>query len=112
MIFTIMTEYAFAKRYLQLGIKGYISKQAEDAEIRKAVHTILCGKLSVCPELQDKIKEDNHYSRELDPFDVLPNRELEIAFHLVRSKSVSHIADTLNVHTRRSVPTKPGFWTN
>lgn len=99
MIFTIMTEYAFAKRYLQLGVKGYISKQAEDAEILKAVHTILCGKRCVCPELLEKMQEDNHFSKELDPFGVLSNRELEIAYHLVKGKSVSHIADTLNIHT-------------
>ncbi|WP_421829052.1 response regulator [Larkinella sp.] len=99
MIFTIMTEYAFAKRYLQLGVKGYISKQAEDPEIRKAVHAILCGKPCVCPDLLEKMQDDNHFRKELDPFDALSNRELEIAFHLVRGKSVSHIADTLNIHT-------------
>jgi two-component system invasion response regulator UvrY len=99
MIFTIMTEYAFAKRYLQLGVKGYISKQAEDPEILKAVHMILSGKICVCSEVLDKMREDSHFSRELDPFKVLSNRELEIAYHLVKGKSVSHIADTLNIHT-------------
>ena len=99
MIFTIMSEYAFAKRYLQLGVKGYISKQAEDPEILKAVHTILSGKLYVCSELMDQMAEDTHYKKELDPFGLLSNRELEIAYHLVKGKSVSHIADTLNIHT-------------
>ncbi|GAB3910421.1 UvrY/SirA/GacA family response regulator transcription factor [Larkinella knui] len=99
MIFTIMTEYAFAKRYLQLGVKGYISKQAEDLEILKAVHSILYGKLYVCAELLDQMAEDTHFKKELDPFGLLSNRELEIAYHLVKGKSVSHIADTLNIHT-------------
>ncbi|GAB3252926.1 UvrY/SirA/GacA family response regulator transcription factor [Larkinella harenae] len=99
MIFTIMTEYAFAKRYLQLGIKGYISKQAEDAEILKTVHTILYGKTVVCPELMEQMADDNHFNKEKDPFGLLSNRELEIAYHLVKGKSVSHIADTLNIHT-------------
>ncbi|RCR68365.1 response regulator [Larkinella punicea] len=99
MIFTIMTEYAFAKRYLQLGVKGYVSKQAEDPEILTAVHRILFGKLYVCSELMDQMVEDSHFNQELDPFGRLSNRELEIAYHLVKGKSVSYIADTLNIHT-------------
>ncbi|GAB3340363.1 response regulator transcription factor [Larkinella ripae] len=99
MLFTIMTEYAFAKRYLQLGVKGYISKQAEDDEILKAVHTILYGKTYVCTDLMEQMTDDNHFKNELDPFGLLSNRELEIAYHLVKGKSVSHIADTLNIHT-------------
>ncbi|MGA0555704.1 response regulator [Larkinella sp. VNQ87] len=99
MIFTIMTEYAFAKRYLQLGVKGYISKQAEDGEILKAVHTILRGKLAICPDLLEQMADDTHFRKEVDPFGLLSNRELEIAYHLVKGRSVSYIADTLNIHT-------------
>ncbi|MGA0557392.1 response regulator [Larkinella sp. VNQ87] len=99
MIFTIMTEYAFAKRYLQSGVKGYVSKQAEDDEILSAIHAILLGKQYIQHELLEQMVNDNHFHQELDPFGLLSNRELEIAYHLVRGKSVSHIADALNIHT-------------
>lgn len=99
MIFTIMTEYAFAKRYLRLGVKGYVSKQAEDPEILKAVHTIIGGKNFVSAELKEQMAQDDHFNKELDPFGLLSNREMEIAYHLVKGKSVSHIADALNIHT-------------
>lgn len=99
MLFTTLTEYAFAKRYLQLGVKGYVSKQAEDDEILKAVNTLLNGKRYVCADLLEQMAEDNHFAKQPDPFRLLSNRELEIAYHLVRGKSVSHIADALNIHT-------------
>lgn len=99
MIFSIMTEYAFAKRYLQLGIKGYVSKQAEDEEILKAVQAILYGRNHIDSALLEHMEEDSHFGKEVDPFEMLSNRELEIAYHLVKGKSVGHIADALNIHT-------------
>ncbi|GAB3326868.1 response regulator [Larkinella ripae] len=99
MIFSIMTEYAFAKRYLQMGIKGYVSKQAEDDEILKAVHTILLGRKYIDSALREQMGEDARFGKDADPFEMLSNRELEIAYHLVKGRSVSHIADIMNIHT-------------
>ncbi|GAB3251169.1 response regulator transcription factor [Larkinella harenae] len=99
MLFTTMTEYAFAKRYLKLGVKGYVSKLAEDDEILKAIYALLNGKRYVCSDLKEQMADDTHFARQPDPFSLLSNRELEVAYHLIRGKSVSHIADTLNIHT-------------
>lgn len=99
LIFTMMTEYVFAKRYLRCGIKGYLSKQAEDAEILTAVFALLRGKTAVSAELLEKMTADKQAEEESDPFTRLSNREFEIAYQLIKGKTVTHIADSLNIHT-------------
>ncbi|GAB3326930.1 UvrY/SirA/GacA family response regulator transcription factor [Larkinella ripae] len=99
LIFTSQTEYAFAKRYVQCGIKGYLSKQAEDREILNSVLAMLSGKTYFSEDVRDKMINDDHLSEEVDPFSLLSNREFEIVNQLIRGKSVSCIADSLNIHT-------------
>jgi two-component system invasion response regulator UvrY len=99
LIFTMMTEYAFAKRYLRFGVKGYLSKQAEDREILKAVHLLVSGRHYFDQSLTDYLLAERKPGDESDPFSVLSNREFEIVHQLIQGKSISYIADTLNIHT-------------
>ncbi|GAB3898140.1 response regulator transcription factor [Larkinella knui] len=99
LIFSTVVQYAFVKRYLQMGVKGYLSKQAEDREILLAVQTILTGKKYIDQSFIDQALEDRHVADELDPFKLLSNREFEIAQYLFKGTSVSTIADCLNIHT-------------
>jgi two-component system invasion response regulator UvrY len=99
LIFTTVTQYAFVKRYLQMGVKGYLSKQAEDQEILTAVRIILAGRKYIDPSLLDQALDDCHLADELDPFKLLSNREFEIARHLFKGMSIGTIADCLNIHT-------------
>lgn len=99
LIFTTITRYAFVKRYLQMGVIGYLNKQAEDPEILTAVRISLTGRKYMDQQLQDQTLEDRHSTDETDPFQRLSNREFEIARHLFKGTSVSTIADCLNIHT-------------
>ena len=99
LLFTTVTKYAFLKRYLPMGVKGYLSKEAGDPEILTAVRSILAGRKYMDPSVLDQTLEDRHHADEQDPFQLLSNREFEIAQHLFKGTSVSTIADYLNIHT-------------
>jgi len=97
LIFTMGSEDVFAKRYLKLGVKGFLNKDCEDEEIGKAVEMILNNRKYLSDKLISKLTDDGLSNRPDNPFESLSNRELEIGMLLIRGKSVSEITDILNI---------------
>lgn len=97
LIFSINPEDVHAKRYLQLGAKGYVNKNASPEQLRDAVNTILQNKLYISPSLAQIITEDILDQKEINPFNVLSPRELEIVLHLIRGEQLSAIRKSLNL---------------
>jgi len=97
LIFTMGSEDVFAKRYLRLGVKGFINKDAEDEEIAKAIETVLNNRKYLSNKLISKLTDDSLSNRPDNPFESLSNRELEISMLLIRGKSVSEITEILNI---------------
>lgn len=83
---------------LKAGAAGYITKNADAAELKVAVQTALAGKVYVNPELaQLMVLNGMKVSHDGSPFLELSQRELQIAELIssgVRSKDV---ADMLNI---------------
>ena len=98
LILTMSSEDVYAKRYLQLGVKGFINKEADPSEIRKAIVNILNKKRYLSPRMQDLLTQEVLEEQPKNPFQSLSNRELEIMNHLVDGKNVSEIAGILSVH--------------
>ncbi len=99
LILTMSSEEIYARKYFQLGVKGFINKEAESAEIRKAIVTVMNGKKYMSQKLQELIARDTVGGKSLSPFESLSARELEVMTHLIEGKNVSEIADVLSVHT-------------
>jgi len=99
LIFSMVSEYSVARRYLNAGARGFLNKQAEDEEIVHAIVSELQGKKYISKELLEAIADDKLFNRPDKPFEALSNREFEIAYHLVKGESVTEIAGSLNIHT-------------
>ena len=98
LIFTMNSGAVYAKKYLALGVKGFINKEAEPSEVRKAIVAVLNNRKYVGPDQQYILMPGNIESQSPTPFDVLSTRELEIMNHLVAGKNVSEIAGMLSLH--------------
>src|SRR6185312_14672327 len=99
-IFSMNSEDVYAKRYLKMGAMGYLRKDAQNDEIKKAISTVLNNKRYISPQLNEKLLTELHSnSRSENPFDNLSPREFEIVQHLAHGDSVAEISNKLNLHT-------------
>ena len=99
LIFTMSNEEIYAKKYLQLGVKGFINKDTGSTEIRTAISMVLNNKRYLSPNLQNILTREAIEGKTNNPFDSLSTRELEVVTHLVAGKNISEIAHMLSVHT-------------
>jgi two-component system invasion response regulator UvrY len=99
-MFSMNAEEVYAKRYLKMGAKGYLRKDAANDEIEKAIDTVLNGKSYISHSLTQKLLSDFQLKNETgNPFDKLSPREFEIVQHLAQGDSITEISKKLNVHT-------------
>jgi DNA-binding NarL/FixJ family response regulator len=98
MIFTISSEAIYAKKYLAMGVKGFINKEAEPSEIRLGIAAILSNKKYLGPDMKHILIWGDKDNQASTPFDNLTIRELEIMNHLVEGKNVSEIARMYSLH--------------
>ena len=98
MIFTVSNVAIYAKKYLALGVKGFVNKEAEPSEIRLGITAILSNRKYVGSDMMHIITWEDADNQVSSPFDRLTGRELEVMNHLVEGKNVSEIADILSLH--------------
>jgi two-component system invasion response regulator UvrY len=98
LMFSMNDEEVYAKRFLKLGVMGYIKKDENGGEIEKAITTILNNKKYISPGLSQILIEDLLNKNPENPFDRLSPREFEIARYLIRGESVAGISQKLNLH--------------
>ncbi|HMJ47531.1 MAG TPA: response regulator transcription factor [Ferruginibacter sp.] len=99
LIYSMNAEEVYAKKYFQLGVKGYLSKTSTEDEIKKALDTVLKGKRYVSPALSQVFAEDAISKKANNPFDNLSPREFEIVLLLIRGESIASICRTMNLHS-------------
>lgn len=97
LIFTMGSEGVFGKRFLKLGVKGFLSKDSTDDEIKRAINIVIQGRKYLSDGLFLTLTDDNLKLRSDNPFEDLSNREFEVAIHLIKGKSVGEICDMLHV---------------
>lgn len=92
---------AFAKRMLQLGAKGYVTKNSSHEEILKAVEEVMKGNIYVCTEIKNFLSEQM-FSNEPAETSVkdLSYREIEIVRLIKDGLSSKEISSRLHIATR------------
>jgi len=97
LIFTMASENIFSKRFLKLGVSGFLSKDSSDEEIKRAITKVSLGRKYISEGLFSDLTDDSLRSRSDNPFEDLSDRELEIVTHLIKGKSVGEICDILSI---------------
>ena len=99
LILSMSSEEIYAKKYLQLGVLGFVNKESDATEIRRAITTVMSNRKYFSPKLQETItRQATEGSPAKSVFENLSVRELEVMTHLVEGRNVSEIAEILSVH--------------
>jgi len=98
LMFSMNAEEVYAKRYLQLGAKGYISKTASSAELGNAISAVLNNDRYIGPVLNQALtKEALGTNPTNNPFEKLSTREFEIVQHIINGESISAVCKTFSL---------------
>ncbi len=85
-------EEQYALRVLKAGASGYLNKDADPAELIKAVHRVLQGKKYITPTIADQLIADLDKNEDKQAHELLSDREFEVFKLIASGKSVSDIA--------------------
>lgn len=97
LIFSMSSEKIYAKRFMKAGAKGFISKDVELNEIKKAINLILNGRAYISESLASILAEESFSKKSDNPFNKLSGREFEIVSLLLLGHTVSEISKSLNL---------------
>lgn len=97
LMLSIYPEEQYAIRALRAGSAGYLTKESAPAELIKAIRSISGGKKYITASLADSLA-DAVSNKNKDPlYNNLSDRELQIMCMLANGKTVSEIAQELNL---------------
>lgn len=100
LFFSTSPTAVYAKKLYQMGIMGYLNKQANVNEIVKALRTIMTeNKQYLDEEFKLMLAQDFLQKSADNPIEKLSNRELTIAQLLANGKSFEEIATQLNIES-------------
>jgi Response regulator containing a CheY-like receiver domain and an HTH DNA-binding domain len=98
LMFSMNPEDLYAKKYLQLGAKGYIAKTASADELREAIQAVFNNNKYISSKLKQQLAEEFIGKREIvNPFEKLSRREFEIVLYLLNGKSTAAICNALHL---------------
>ncbi len=95
-VLTMQNEPAFARRALQAGVRGYVLKEAADAELVQAVHSAAAGDTYLQPALGARLVTESDARRSDD----LSEREREVLRLIALGHTNAEIAAQLYLSIR------------
>ena len=99
LMFSMNCESIYAKRFLKLGVRGYVRKDEPAADIKHAVLTVLNNHRYISKGLTEELVEEVYSNKKNNPFDNLSPRQFEIVRRLVQGKKISDICQELQLHS-------------
>lgn len=99
LMFSFHSEEQIAIRALKIGASGYLSKDAADMELIKAINKITDGKKYVSQSLSEKLLLMLDDNSNKEPHELLSGREYQTMVLIASGKTVSEIADILCLST-------------
>jgi len=100
LIYSMNSEDLYAKRFIKLGVLGYLNKESTAEEIKKAIASVLRGDNYISRRLKKDLSEDMQSKKGGDnPFEKLSDREIQTVKYLLHGYSLREIRKILNVHS-------------
>jgi DNA-binding NarL/FixJ family response regulator len=100
LILSMHPEEQYAVRALKAGASGYLTKASAPQELIGAIRKAAEGGKYVTASLAEKLADQLEVDTEKLPHELLSNREHQVMLMLAGGKSVSDIADELNLSVK------------
>lgn len=89
---------AYAKKMLQIGARGYVTKNSSKEEMIEAILEVHSGNKYICDEIKNNISElVLEENREMPNVNSLTDREIQIIHLIKEGQSSKEIASSLNI---------------
>ncbi len=94
---TVCGDEPFPSKFLQAGAVGYLTKEANIAEMIHAIQTVYSGKSKhyIGPDIAQQLALKNVATPNGSPLDILSERELQIMMMITGGQKVQEISDKL-----------------
>lgn len=101
LILTVHNEIEYLIKAIDIGVDGYILKDSESAELKKAIDTVFKGEnyiqASLIPMLNNRLLKKDI---DKDKIEALTSRELEVLIQVTNGMANKEIATSLNISER------------
>lgn len=101
LILTVHNEIEYLLKAVDIGVDGYILKDSESAELKKAINAVMNDESYIQPNLIPALN-NRLVTRDVDKdkIDLLTKRELEVLIQVANGMFNKEIATTLNISER------------
>ena len=101
LILTVHNETEYLLKAVDIGVDGYILKDSESAELKKAIYVVMSGENYIQPSLIPALN-NRLIARDVDKdkIDSLTKRELEVLIQVANGMFNKEIATSLNISER------------
>ena len=94
---TMHSQPAYAKKMLQMGASGYVTKNSSREEMFNAILEVSKGNKFVCSEIKDLISEGAHEPESLAAINTLTEREMDVINEIKQGHSSKEISRNLEI---------------
>lgn len=101
LILTVHEEVEYLSKAVDIGVNGYILKDSESAELKKAIQTVFNGESYIQPKLIPALNR-KLIAQDIDKekIESLTSRELEVLIQVANGMFNKEIANSLNISER------------
>lgn len=101
LILTVHDEVEYLLKAVDIGVDGYILKDSESSELKKAINAVVNGESYIQPKLIPSLNK-RLVTRDIDKdkIDSLTSRELEVLIQVANGMFNKEIATSLNISER------------
>jgi two-component system invasion response regulator UvrY len=99
LLFSLVSDHSTLRRYIRSGVRGFVNKNSDEADIVAAIRTVLSGNRYLSREMMNLILDEKVSDVQNNPFALLSEREFEITKRLLEGDNLTAIAQRLNIHT-------------
>lgn len=100
LVLTMHEEEQYAVRAIRAGASGYLTKDSASKELLIAIRLVAAGRLYISPSVAERLALDAMTTQDGPLHKSLSNREFEVFQHLVHGRTITHIAELLNLSVK------------
>ncbi len=95
LIYSMVSETVYAVKLFQAGVKGFLSKEAQNTELLKAVDVVLHDGMYSSGQVWSGKSPD--IALLSNPFAILSNKEMDILAYMIQGKTTKEMSTLLNL---------------